>query len=51
MLRNHILAAATKGDLNGLRMAEGFRRSLLADGYTVVRAVGETSIYVCCSKP
>ena len=53
VLRNQIFTfrATTRDDLKGLRTAEVFRRSLLADGYTVVRAVGETSIYVCCSKP
>ena len=46
-------AAAGKGGERWqkiLRIDDGFRRSLQEHGYTVVRTIGQTSIYVCCSQ-
>jgi hypothetical protein len=46
-------AAASKGGERWrkiLRIQEGFRSSLHEHGYTLVRSIGQTSIYVCCSE-
>jgi len=32
-------------------MGDAAKSSLLTNGYTLVRSIGDTSIYVCCSKP
>jgi|ERR1019366_1985345 hypothetical protein len=32
-------------------MADAAKTSLRAHGYTLVRSIGDTSIYVCCAKP
>lgn len=52
VLRNQILSVATSEDHPRMqRMADNFRSSLRANGYTVARSIGDTSIYVCCSTP
>jgi hypothetical protein len=52
VLRDQISPAATAEDRQRMqRLAGIFRSSLRAHGYTVVRRIGDRSIYVCCSNP
>ncbi len=51
VLRNQVLVSLTAKDLGKWDTGERFRRWLRAQGYTPVRSIGGTSIYVCCSKP
>jgi hypothetical protein len=47
VLRNQILSAVTAKELKRMQgLADSFRSSLLADGYTLARSIGGISIYV-----
>ena len=51
LLRNQILVSLTAEGNRKWDTGENFRRVLRAQGYTLTRSIGGTSIYVCCSKP
>ncbi|MFI5095211.1 MAG: ArnT family glycosyltransferase [Candidatus Acidiferrales bacterium] len=51
VMRNQIPVKGGKQWQWLLAMEDTFRSSLRDHGYTIVRSIGDTSIYVCCSKP
>ena len=52
VMRSRILPAVTGEDLPRLqRMADDLKSSRSVNGYTLVRSVGDASIYTCCNRP